>query len=166
MTDYYETQRSAREYAAMKEELAELKSVKHWVKVAGRSIALIIVVIFAVMLTSRIVGPKLNLYKSNTEKQAVIKEQEAISEAEVFAAEKRVIAARAEAEARVIEAQGIADAQELIASTLTDEYLQWRYYEVLATTDNQIIYVPIDGDLPVTEATRTMPTTPPTDGES
>lgn len=110
-------------------------------------------------------NPKLNLYKSNTEKQAVIKEQEAISEAEVYAAEKRVIAAQAEADAllidanaaaerRVIEARSIAESQEIIAATLTPEYLEWRFYEVLADSDSDVIYVPTEANIPITEAGR------------
>lgn len=122
--------------------------------------SIILVILLAVIVLFGGVGgcmatyPKYKLYKSNTEKQAVIKEQEAISEAEVFAAEKRVIAASAEAEARLIEAQAIADSQKMIAATLTPEYLTWRYYEVLATTENQIIYVPVEDGLPITEANR------------
>lgn len=114
----------------------------------------VIVTILLVILAWKLVTPRINLYKSNTEKQAVIKEQEAISEAAVFAAEKRVIQASAEAKARLIEAQAIADSQKLIAATLTPEYLQWRYYEVLAVTNNQIIYVPTEAGLPITEANR------------
>jgi hypothetical protein len=123
-----------------------------WVKLTVGVTAGALVLIVALWLLIAWAGPKLNLYKSNTEKQAVIKEQEAISEAEVFAAEKRVIAARAEAEARRIEAEGIADAQKIITATLTPEYLRWRYYEVLATTANQVIYVPTEAALPITEA--------------
>lgn len=122
------------------------------------------------------VNPKLNLYKSNTEKQAVIKEQEAISEAEVYAAEKRVIAAQAEADAllidanaaaerRVIEARSIAESQEIIAATLTPEYLQWRFYEVLAEGESDVIYVPTEAGLPITEAGRAAATAPEAEGD-
>src|SRR5690606_27915473 len=120
-----------------------------WVTIG---IGVVFFAIVGLVYVNRLVGPKLNLYRSNTEKQAVIKEQEAISEAEVYAAEKRVIAAEAEAEARLIEAQALAEAQRIISETLTPEYLTWRYYEVLATTENDVVYIPTEAGLPITEA--------------
>lgn len=126
-------------------------------KVVAGAIVFVLVAIVGIIFVWKLVTPQLNLYRSNTEKQSVIKEQEAISEAEVFAAEKRVIAAKAEAEARRIEAQGIADAQEIISATLTPEYLEWRYYEILGTTDNQVIYIPTEASLPITEAKSDLP---------
>lgn len=124
-----------------------IKRIAHWV-IGG------LIVLFAVFVFWRLISPQMNLYRSNTEKQSVIKEQEAISDAAEYAAKSRVTQANAEAEARIIEAQAIAESQELIAATLTPEYLQWRYYEVLATTPNQVIYVPTEGNLPITEAGR------------
>jgi len=123
------------------------------IKLVTACICITIIVIVGVVLAWKLVTPRLNLYKSNTEKQSVIKEQEAISEAAVFAAQKRVTQAEAEKTARLIEADAIAQAQTKIAATLTPEYLTWRYYEVLATTANQVIYVPASG-VPLTEATR------------
>lgn len=131
---------------------------------------LAVIVFFGAIVGCMAGYPQYKLYKSNTEKQSVIREQEAISEAAVYAAQKRVteaeanadaalIAATAEAERRIIEAESIAASQELIAATLTAEYLQWRYYEVLSTTDGQVIYVPTEAGLPITEAGRNTPTT-------
>lgn len=140
--EYDELRRKAALYDA---DDLHIKRIAKWVIVG-------IVVLFALFVFWRLVSPQMNLYRSNTEKQSVIKEQEAISDAAEYAAKSRVTQANAEAEARIIEAQAIADSQELIAATLTPEYLQWRYYEVLATTSNQVIYVPTEGALPITEA--------------
>ena len=129
---------------------------KRAVAVVAGGIIVTLLVISSVVVFWKLTTPKFNLYKSNTEKQSVIKEQEAISEAEVYAAEKRVIAAEADAEARLIEAESVAAAQEIIAQTLTPEYLTWRLYEVLGSTDNQVIYVPTEGGIPITEAGRAV----------
>ncbi|WP_162941578.1 hypothetical protein [Desertimonas flava] len=123
----------------------------------GKAVATVIVAIVLVIVGWKVVSPKLNLYRSNTEKQSVIAEQEAISQAEVYAAQKRVTAAEAEAEARIIEAESIAESQRIISETLTPEYLTWRFYEVLATTENEIIYVPTEAGLPILEAARNTP---------
>lgn len=132
-------------------------SPKKAVWLAALVLFLLIAILLGTIFTWKLVTPKMNLYRSNTEKQAVIKEQEAISEAEVYAAQKRVTAATAEAEARIIEANSLAEAQQIISETLTPEYLTWRLYEVLATTENQVIYVPTENGLPITEASRLTP---------
>ena len=90
----YEYERSVddlnRKNAKLKEELDHLKSVSGWVKRGTVAVVVVIIAIFGVATAGKLINPKLNLYRSNTEKQSVIKEQEAISEAEVFAAQKRV----------------------------------------------------------------------------
>lgn len=146
-----------RELARLREEAQNYRDTRRWIKIALAILVGLVLLIVAIIYIGKLVNPRLNLYRSNTEKQAVIKEQEAISEAEVFAAEKRVIAAAAEAEARIIEAQSIAEAQAIISETLTPEYLTWRFYEMLGETENQVIYVPTEAGLPVLEAVRSLP---------
>lgn len=57
--------------------------------------------------------------------------------------------ARKDAEIKVAEARGIADANRIIAGSLTREYLAFRFIQVLAETDNQVIYVPTAEGMPV-----------------
>jgi prohibitin 1 len=47
-----------------------------------------------------------------------------------------IATAEGEAKRKVVEAQGLADAQKIIDKTLTPEYLQWKYIEVLGTLVN------------------------------
>lgn len=161
MSDY----QTQRELETLRRKAAEYDDQRRYFRWGMWAIVLIVVMSLGGCFGYKAANPKLNLYKSNTEKQAVIKEQEAISEAEVFAAEKRVVAAQAEAEAklidanaeaerRVIEAKSIAESQEIIAATLTPEYLKWRFYEVLAENESDVIYVPTESGLPITEAGR------------
>lgn len=110
--------------------------------------------IFALTLLWMVVSPRLNLYRKNTEKQAVIAEQRAKSEAAEYAARSRVTQAKAKAEAEVIRAKGLAEAQSIIAETLTPEYLRYLYIDAIAGGDGQIIYVPTEAGLPVLEAGR------------
>lgn len=99
-------------------------------------------------------NPKYNLYKANTEKQAVIKEQEAQSVAAEFRARSEVTQAQAKADAEVIRAEGLAKAQDIIASTLTEDYIRYLYIQAIEGNPNQIIYVPTEGGLPILEAGR------------
>lgn len=147
--DQYELER-------LRNKARDYDDITSWIKKVTTALVVLIFAIVATIFAWKLITPSLNLRKANTEKQAVIKEQEARSKAAEFEAKSAVTRAQAEADARIIEATSIAEAQEIIAATLTPEYLQWRYYEVLATTDNQIIYVPVNGEVPVTEAGRAV----------
>jgi regulator of protease activity HflC (stomatin/prohibitin superfamily) len=56
---------------------------------------------------------------------------------------------RVEKDRKIVEAEGIADANEIIAAELTEEYLLWYWIENL-DSHNSVIYVPInDNGLPL-----------------
>lgn len=98
--------------------------------------------------------PRYNLYKKNTEKQAVIAEQKAKSEAAEYEAKSTVTQAKSKAEAERERAKGLRDAQEIISATLTEEYLRYLYIDAVAGQDGQIIYIPTEAGLPILEAGR------------
>lgn len=102
----------------------------------------------------RLISPQLNLYRANTEKRAAIAEARAQSDAAEYTAKRRVEIATADAEADRIRAKGIADAQSLIAESLTPEYVRWYYVDKLDDVEGQIIYVPTEGGIPLPEAGR------------
>jgi hypothetical protein len=150
------TEIDARELDRLRKKAGERDDAVWWCKIGIGVIAAVLILLIGVIFTWKLVTPTLNLRKANTEKQAVIKEQEAKSKAAEFEAQSAVTRAQARADAMRIEASGIADSQEIIAATLTPEYLQWRYLEVLENTENQVIYVPADGSIPITEAGRAV----------
>jgi len=64
---------------------------------------------------------------------------------------------RKKAEKRVIEARGIARAQAIINTTLTQRYIQLEYVKSIresALKGNQTIYIPTEANLPILEAAR------------
>lgn len=128
--------------------------IYRWVVRGGLILMLGIV---ASIFAWKAVTPQLNLYRAETEKQAVIAEQKAESEAAEFAAKSAVIQATAKAEAEVIRAQGLADSQEIISATLTEEYLRYLYIQQLDETAGQVIYIPTEAGLPILEAGRVPP---------
>lgn len=127
-------------------------------RLLARWIVGFVVVMLVLVLGWRVVSPQLNLYKANTEKQAVIAEQKAVSEAAEFEARSKVIQAEAGAEAEIIRAGGLATAQGIISETLTEEYLRYLYIQQLDETEGQIIYIPTEAGLPILEAERLAPT--------
>lgn len=138
---------------------AQNAEARQWVvfgcKVTGGFVVGIFL-ISAAMVEVDIISPRLNLYRANTEKQAVIAEQKAKSEAAEYAARSQVTQAQAKADAEVIRARGLAESQDIIASTLTEEYLRYLYIDALAGGNGQIIYVPTEAGLPILEAGRAV----------
>lgn len=58
------------------------------------------------------------------------------------------------AEAEIERAKGVAGANEIIANSLTDEYIRWLYVDQLDQTEGTIIYIPTEAGLPILEAGR------------
>jgi len=116
----------------------------------------VLVVLVGIWLMFALVGPQLRLYRVNTEKQAIITEAKAQAEAAQYTAEKNVEIAEAEADVDRARAAGIADSNTTIAQSLTPEYIQWYFIDRLDNVDGQIIYVPGEGLIPITEAGRAV----------
>lgn len=129
---------------------ANLRVVKTALRYLGGAVALLVALIWGWMW----IAPKYNLYRANTEKKAVIAEQRSRSEAAEFAAKSEVTQAQAKADAEVIRAKGLAQAQQIIAATLTEDYIRYLYIQAIENNPNQIIYVPTEAGLPILEAGR------------
>ena len=135
---------------------AQNAEAQQWVVFGCKVTGGFVVGIFLISAAWGIISPRLNLYRANTEKQAVIAEQKAKSEAAEYAARSQVTQAQAKADAEVIRARGLAESQDIIASTLTEEYLRYLYIDALAGGNGQIIYVPTEAGLPILEAGRAV----------
>lgn len=63
------------------------------------------------------------------------------------------------AEAEVARAEGVAKANRIIGQSLHEnqDYLRWLWIEGMQHTQNQIIYIPTEGALPILEAGRRPP---------
>lgn len=152
------TEVDARELDQLKRDAAAYRDGMTVVKVGAVLVVAALVIIMGAIFAFKALNPKLNLHKANIENQAVIKEQQAHSKAAEFAAQSLVTQAHAKAEATVIEATALAEAQRIIDATLTPLYVEYLYVKDLASTTNQVIYVPTEGGLPVLEAGRAVTT--------
>ncbi len=92
--------------------------------------------------------PQYKLYQANVEKQAQIAESRAKAEA-----------AKYEANAERTRAQGVADANKIVASSITDQYIRWLYVDQMDRLQGQVIYIPTEGGLPILEAGKRGTTT-------
>ena len=88
---------------------------------------------------------KAKLAEANQSRQVMITEAKAKKESAIY-----------EAEAEVERAKGMAKANQIVGDSLDGHanYLMYLYIQNMQKTDNQIIYVPTEGGMPILEANR------------
>jgi prohibitin 1 len=62
--------------------------------------------------------------------------------------------AKKDAEIEVAQAQGVAEANKIIAKSITPEYIQYMWVKGLNDGNSEVIYVPTEANLPILEAGR------------
>ena len=65
-----------------------------------------------------------------------------------------LIKAKKDAEIEVARAEGVAKSNEIIAGSITEGYLRYRWIEGLQTNQMQVVYVPTEANLPIMESMR------------
>jgi predicted Holliday junction resolvase-like endonuclease len=90
---------------------------------------------------SRELNGKAQLREAEWNRQIAIEEAEALKES-----------AKLKAEAEVLRAEGIAKANEIIAGSITEEYIRYKFVEGLNDGNTEVIYVPTEANLPILEA--------------
>lgn len=132
-----------RELAGLRRAAASYENEKRYVRWGVIGVISVILLIVGVVIVAKLVGPQLNLYKANTEKKAAIAEAKALADSAEF-----------KAQAEVTRSEGVAEANKIIAESITDEYVRWLYVDQLDEVQGQVIYIPTEGGLPILEATR------------
>jgi len=78
------------------------------------------------------------------------------AEQESLQKEFELTKAQKDAEIEVARAQGVAKSNEIIAASISDKYLRYKWIEGLQFKGNTVIYVPTEANLPIMEAGRIM----------
>ena len=77
------------------------------------------------------------------------------AEQESLQKEFELTKAKKDAEIEIARAQGVAKSNEIIASSISDNYLRYKWIEGLQANDDMtVIYVPTEANLPIMEAGR------------
>jgi regulator of protease activity HflC (stomatin/prohibitin superfamily) len=123
----------------------------------GLSITFIILIFLAGLIVLGMWGcPQYDVYSARKEGQAILAHAQSSREVAVAEAKAKMEAAALLAQADTIRAHGIAESNEIIGKSLENNpsYLRWLWIDQIKDTKNQIIYLPNNGQLPFTEATR------------
>lgn len=113
---------------------------------------LLILAVIALIVFAFWAFPKYNVYQKELSGKAQLREAEWSRQITIEEAKAELESAELKAEADVIRARGLAEANEIIAESLTDKYITWKWVEGLNDDSSQVIYVPTEANLPILEA--------------
>jgi regulator of protease activity HflC (stomatin/prohibitin superfamily) len=100
--------------------------------------------------------PKYNVYSQQMQGQAILAHAQSSREVAVAEAKAKMESASLLAQADTMRAHGVARSNEIIGRSLKENeaYLKWLWISEMKETQNQIIYVPTETNLPILEAGR------------
>lgn len=112
-------------------------------------IGFIIVIIIGGMLFG---VPLYKVWARGLEGKAQLKEAEWNRQIAIKEAEAEMEAAKMLKLADIVRAEGVAEANKIIADSITEEYLKYKFVEGLNDGNTEVIYVPTEANLPILEA--------------
>jgi len=97
--------------------------------------------------------PQYNVYQQRLEGEAVLAKAQYSKQEAVQVAQAKLDSSKLLAQAEVERAKGVAEANKIIGDSLknNEEYLRYLFVNNLEHTQNQIIYVPTETNLPILE---------------
>lgn len=115
----------------------------------GLLITVVILVLFWAL-------PEYTRYQNIKSAENELAAQQYLKQVVIATAEAKNESAKYEAEAEVTRAEGVAKANKIIGDSLTNNeaYLRYLFVNNLEHTQNQIIYIPTEANLPILEAKR------------
>lgn len=129
--------------------------------------ALAVLVGILVCLAAPFYGPHYDVWYAGMSGKAKLTEAEQSRQIKIQEAKANLESAKLNAEAEVERAKGSAASTDILIKSLgtPDRYLRWRWIGMLENNERsgvqrEIIYVPADGTLPMTEAGRAVATPP------
>ena len=96
--------------------------------------------------------PTYNVWQKGLQGKAQLAEADWNRQIAVREAEAELESAELKSQADVIRAEGIAKANAIIAGSISEEYLKYKFIEGLNDGHTEVIYVPTEANLPILEA--------------
>jgi len=103
--------------------------------------------------------PQYNVYSQEMSGRAKLAEAQSSRQVATLEARAKMESAKSLAEAEVIRAKGAAQANHILQNSLggPEGYLRYLQIQAYEQSNAKLIYVPTEGGLPVTEASRLQP---------
>lgn len=125
-------------------------------KATKRLIAIGLIGITTLVLGWMFAIPQYRVWQQVKEGEAALAKAEQDRQIAIQEAKAKEEAARSLANAEIIRAEGIAKANEIIGNSLQDNdaYIHYLWIESLKESHDQVIYVPTEAGIPITESSR------------
>jgi regulator of protease activity HflC (stomatin/prohibitin superfamily) len=123
----------------------------------GARIVMTIIGSVVIVVTATMAGcPHYNVYEQRTQGEAELQRANYSKQVAVQEAQAKMDAAKLLAAAEVERAKGVAKANQIIGDSLhnNEDYLRYLFVNNLEHTQNQVIYIPTEANMPILEATR------------
>ena len=100
--------------------------------------------------------PTYKVWQQNKEGEAELARAEQNRQIAIQEAKAKEESAKSLANAEIIRAEGVAKANRIIGDSLNNNsaYIHWLWIEALKESKDQIIYIPTEAGIPITESTR------------
>jgi len=113
------------------------------------ALVIVILLVFGFVLWG---VPNYKVYSKELAGKAQLKEAEWNRQIAVEEAKAIKEAALLKKDAEIIRAEGIAEANRIIAGSISEEYIRYKFIEGLNDGNTEVIYVPTEANLPILEA--------------
>jgi regulator of protease activity HflC (stomatin/prohibitin superfamily) len=118
-----------------------------------------VILVIAILCGALVGCPKYNVYSAEMSGRATLAEAQSSRQVKTLEAKAAMDSAKDLAAAEVIRAQGAAKANAILQGSLggPEGYLRYLQIQAYENSKAQLIYIPTEGGLPVTEASRLTP---------
>lgn len=96
--------------------------------------------------------PVYGVWHAGQRGQATLKEADYSRQTKVVEAQANLEAEKLNAQAEVVRAGGVAQSNNIVKASISDAYIKYLWVKTLDGANKEIIYVPTEANLPLTEA--------------
>jgi len=125
----------------------------NWVLYTSVGVGLVIVLVLLWLA----LGPIYRVWQQGKSGEARLREATFSRQVKVLEARAHLESEKLNAEAEVVRAGGVARSNHIIKTSIDDQYIRYLWVKTLDGAQKEIIYVPTEANLPITEATRLNP---------
>jgi len=112
------------------------------------TISIVAIIIIGIVLWGI---PRYKVYSRELNGKAQLREAEWNKKVEIEAARAKKESAELLKESEIIRAEGISEANKIIAGSITESYLKYKFIEGLNDGNTETIYVPTEANIPILE---------------
>lgn len=120
------------------------------------TIASTLIIIICMISLAMFAFPQYRVWQQNKEGEAELARAEQNRQIAILEAKAKEESAKSLANAEIIRAEGIAKANTIIGDSLqnNDAYIHYLWIETLKESKDQVIYIPTEAGIPITESAR------------